>query len=909
MLSKIIILNSAIYAKAVVILDSPSIQIVANNNTGKSSFINTLNFLFIIAKKKMEFGDHEWKETLNHYFPQPNTSCILFEIFVSGRGYKCVLVNRNTSSDDVNYYIVEREWAFLDTIFFSSDGELINFQNFRKELISQGINTEQIERDKLFDKVYSSDATNYPVVQITSHVKRQGRSLENSFTRIYKYLISPKSIDSEALKEALITADNRQNESLIVFADSSQKDSIVILKNHNEEIQKLKSIEFSFKKFKQVYQDYLETKAEIGREYYLFDYVYQMDTKRLSKNIESLNIENGNIQNEIDHTLIPLQGKIYKEIGSLDNKIETENFNLREKQRQEDDINLIIAKYGSIDFALNFLTQKNEKLTREISDIQYQLNEIEKYNLSEEVVQRKLTKLNKDKKIIQSKLEDFDNLILSKLTENEELQRFLNTIFSAKISSLSKNKILQSITKPVSSFDTLEIYGGLIDVSDVDVEDIETIEILTQKLSDINNEISRQTEVLEVIKTRKTKEQELKNMQNESKSVKSDLDRIDSIAYLQKQIKEIEQNLKNLLMQKNDKEKEAEAIKQNFSNSQIRLSKNGRILDEHKEKINKRKSLYETIRNSAENLGIEKVFFSIEDENQDIDKLYEKIKKDISLYSKLKSNKDEQYESLKIKLDNNIADTDRFISEVNDKLASIPDLEKCVENLLDNISSQFTKPIKGFLQRYDEFKSFIKKFNNEISQYQISNIQKIEIELNDASSLISDLELIISIKSVVDLHQTELFDDKQKEALEKLNQYLEKSKNYEFGQLFDINLNLIINDRKKTVNLSKQVESEGTDKTLKLILFMLIIKRFFVRSENDMENNKVVLFVDEILKMDDNNVKELIRFCHQNGFLPIFAAKSQASGVEKFYFLHPSAKNQNKIIIDKELQTSIVKYV
>jgi hypothetical protein len=694
MLSKIIILNSAIYAKAVVILDSPSIQIVANNNTGKSSFINTLNFLFIIAKKKMEFGDHEWKETLNHYFPQPNTSCILFEIFVTGRGYKCVLVNRNTSSDDVNYYIIEREWAFLDTIFFSSDGELINFQNFRKELIRQGINTEQVERDKLFDKVYSSLTTNYPVVQITSHVKRQGRSLENSFTRIYKYLISPKSIDSEALKEALITADNRQNESLIVFADNSQKDSIVILKNYNEEIQKLKSIEFIFKEFKQVYKNYLEKKAEIGREYYLFDYVYQIDTKRLSKNIESLNIENGNIQNEIDHTLIPLQKKIDREIGGLDNEINTANRNLREKQRQEDDINLIIEKYGSIDFALNSLTQKNEKLTREISDIEYQLKEIETHNLSEEIVQRKLTKQNKEKKIIQSKLEDFDNLIFSNLTDNEDLQRLLNTIFSQKVSSLSKDKIVQSITKPVPSFDTLEIYGGLIDVSEVDVEDIETIEILTQKLSDINNEISRQTEVLKVIKTRKAKEQELQNMQNESKSVKSDLDKIEGIAHVQKQIKEIEQNLKNLLTQKSDKEKEEEAVKQNLSNSRSKLSQNNHFLGDYKEQIINRKVLYDSICNDAEKLSIEKVSFSIEDENKDIEALHDKIKKNISLYAKLKSNKDEQHESLKIKLDNNIADTDLFISKVNDKFDSIPDLEKSVENLLENISSQFTKPNK-----------------------------------------------------------------------------------------------------------------------------------------------------------------------------------------------------------------------
>ena len=86
---------------------------------------------------------------------------------------------------------------------------------------------------------------------------------------------------------------------------------------------------------------------------------------------------------------------------------------------------------------------------------------------------------------------------------------------------------------------------------------------------------------------------------------------------------------------------------------------------------------------------------------------------------------------------------------------------------------------------------------------------------------------------------------------------------------------------------------------------MLIIKRFVVSKKD----SKIVLFVDEILKMDDNNVKELMRFCQQNHFLPICAAKSPAVGVEKFYLLRSSSENQNKIVIDKEIQILTVNNV
>jgi hypothetical protein len=353
MLNKIIILNSKIYAKAVVLLNAPSIQMVANNNTGKSSFINTLNFLFIINKRNMEFGDHEWKETLNHYFPSPNTSCILFEIWNSGKGYYCILVNRSINSDDINYYIIEREWEFLDKIFFLENGELINFQDIRKKLTIDNIEFREVKRDELFEKVYSSTAVNRPIVQITSNVKRKGRSTENTFTKIYRYLISPQSIDSEALKDALITADNRQYESLVVFSDTNQKDNIVTIKKHNEEIRSLKSIELDFKIFKQTYHEYCEKRKTLGQIYYLFNRSSQSQHKDITIQINFLKTENSNIQQKIDSQLETFVKNLNGEIAVIKYKAEEAKRNIEHLQKNENDVNKIIVKYGSMEFTCN----------------------------------------------------------------------------------------------------------------------------------------------------------------------------------------------------------------------------------------------------------------------------------------------------------------------------------------------------------------------------------------------------------------------------------------------------------------------------------------------------------------------------------------------------------------------------
>ena len=71
MLKRIVIINSAIYAKADIELDqAESIQFIAENNVGKSSLINTLNFLYIIDQRHMQFeGDRRLQDSLQHYFP------------------------------------------------------------------------------------------------------------------------------------------------------------------------------------------------------------------------------------------------------------------------------------------------------------------------------------------------------------------------------------------------------------------------------------------------------------------------------------------------------------------------------------------------------------------------------------------------------------------------------------------------------------------------------------------------------------------------------------------------------------------------------------------------------------------------------------------------------------------------
>ncbi|MBL7956401.1 MAG: hypothetical protein JNM49_00455, partial [Flavobacteriales bacterium] len=75
--TKLIAIRSGSYDYAEVDL-ATSIQLVGPNNAGKTTLINTLQFLYLDNRNQMVFGDHDTEATRSYYFPD-QYSYLLFE--------------------------------------------------------------------------------------------------------------------------------------------------------------------------------------------------------------------------------------------------------------------------------------------------------------------------------------------------------------------------------------------------------------------------------------------------------------------------------------------------------------------------------------------------------------------------------------------------------------------------------------------------------------------------------------------------------------------------------------------------------------------------------------------------------------------------------------------------------------
>lgn len=78
------LLGSAGYQRAELPLDA-SVSLIADNNVGKTSLINALQFMLIIDQRRMDFGAHDLNAAKRFYFPN-NSSFILLEVTLPQTG-------------------------------------------------------------------------------------------------------------------------------------------------------------------------------------------------------------------------------------------------------------------------------------------------------------------------------------------------------------------------------------------------------------------------------------------------------------------------------------------------------------------------------------------------------------------------------------------------------------------------------------------------------------------------------------------------------------------------------------------------------------------------------------------------------------------------------------------------------
>jgi hypothetical protein len=865
MLTRVIVLNSKVYGKAEVRLDDcDSLQLVGPNNIGKSTLIYALNFLFIIDGQKMSFSGNRKgdKETIHHYFPNHNQSFIVFEVFK--KSYYSIIVKRDSDSN-LEYYKFDSEYK--EEYFVDTDKRLLKFEEVKEKIAAGGLTLEQFkDKREVFQFVYQRGKRNNAVVWLDDSVRSEG--ISNNFSRIYRYLINTKLITNKNLKEALIVADNRENETLN-FSQKNKKD-INDLKRVNNEIRNLKSVKNEFDEFRELVSQYNAKARIISELFYGFEKNYKHTMPELQVQLHEKDKAIGRLNTEMNEELIPAKADLDRKIGGKEAEINSRTQLLHEKENEIKEIDAYEP--------LNILNEQLANFDQQRKNIESRITMAELQRLNSQQIENKIVRINDQIARIEMQVKNYSNLLINKISGSVENRKLLNSILSEQVSSLPGDQVMKQIHK-ISQ--TLSVFDGQIDISkNIVIKDFKNVDELKEELAALKEDKIQQESLLKVVQDLEASNTELQRIGAEIETIKNKIVRIKAKPALVKALDRLKGDVNDLMVEKEKYETEQKQIAKTIARKSNELRD---LLDEKQKRQERINKLIE-MKHEIDELGLVGEEFET---NESLDQLYNKIKLNWQDRITIKSNKDHLFEKLRDKLQSTFADEMDFIKYVEEEVALIEDKERSVQSLLESISTQFANPAYTLLKRYEEFKEFLyNKFNTKLSQTRISDIESLTIELIDNKRLVEEVRKISQIQQI---SGQLMFEFDNSENLKVLDHYLESGQKIEFDDLFDITLHLSRKGSTKQVDLSQQIESDGTDKMIRLVIVMNIINRLAVADHE----NRIALFIDEVATIDKQNRPELVRFCKEHYFIPIFAAPDAVPGFGKYYFIFRSSGKIN----------------
>jgi hypothetical protein len=853
-LHNILVLNSGNFSFAELTLDTDSIQIAGRNNRGKTSLLWTLPLLYVVDRKKALNPEYSHKETLHFYFPSQDKSYIIFEGFDERQGYFYMLLKRD--GGDIRYYFVKKKFEIEH---FMIDGAILSFKKVL-ENPHTGIGSPISTVREILSKVIVSNKQDVGFLRLS---QRDANS--RYFSELFMHHLRSKG-DKKLLKNGILIALGL-NGRYFDFGEKISSLKIEGWKRERSNIEKLKKVENQIELLKKSRDSRDEQKERlrsllIGFEDVDFDKTMQMyqvelnalnnENLKLQKDIEELFQKNSVIKNEKE--------KITKDIG------------VKEVSLSEYIKKLDRAKsYESIEW-LRAELKNSESKRDEIRRVIYSIetvgsiskveSNIEKFKLSIEQIERFI--------------DNNEDTLVMNLSKNREQINIANTIFSDSIKGINRSAIKGSLKELNSK--SFHFNGVEIDISSIKIKELPTIEERKELLLEKKKRLQEEQKIKEEFHKKEQLQKEWEKYDRDSDEIKRKIAERGNIENYEKSISDIEKRLSDLVDKSVSFEDDIESLskerstlsdmKRGFEDKISTLEDKNRSIGEFYQKYMDycRKIDFEL--KSGKAYSIEELFLKIE-QDKEIDQEYiELTKRDEKfLFTKESIERDFKGEDIYEDLDDSKYD---LIEVLDLKCMGI---QKREIELNDNITSErdlLSGGIKNFLKDLESIKQYIKSINRKISNYQISDLSSVTIDFIEREEQLSALESI-------NIGKNSLFYDLTSDLNRgdrTLMAYIMKEKRFTLSDLFDINIGITKNNQ----NI-KNAQSTGTKEMINSMLLLILMREMID------ERDTIPFVIDEVLRIDDSNLDELLKFFSIYNFLPISASPTVASGFEKVYFI------------------------
>jgi energy-coupling factor transporter ATP-binding protein EcfA2 len=883
---KIILIHSGRYEYAEVDING-ALQIVGPNNTGKTTLINTLQFLYLDDRRHMDFGSYTPEQTREFYFPN-QYSYVLFECL--GVQGTCVIGWRGQSKasggepERFCHLGPFTESDFLDERRQVREPRDVNARLAVKQF--RVLKNAQEHRELLLVPV-NGESRGLGVVAL-----RDGDKY-HQFRETLKCLLTLSAITQEQMRDRLLMLAD-------IPPDRTALDVRALFGDDYDRIRDRRERLIRFKKNQTLVDQFIKEfdEREAVRDELIYRWTDLRAKRQSFENIHEAALER--LRSEAK-----AQAETLKELTAELNDRRNEVTKFSEQKggltKQLDDLAKLDREFA--DFVEDFERAALANLQKDIRTLENQLANAE--GESKERARQKIEGCTGLVKQAEQTIVRFDKLAVTALRKHFS-DEDLNTIFrilnrdlleipvgSDGIQITQERDLLTAIRELLSRVSEGIYQDGNVTIRmrshTLPLAGLENVETAREHLEEHRQTLQRWQGILRAIEQRESIQRQLKAKREERDGKKGP----------------------------NGEEVQEGLVKRIFRFEEYQKAKIGetRLREELKavvktiatanERINALEGQRKTAETAEENAKTD--ILKAENEFNQVmgrfgecifpefaakARMVEDIPNDFGAAIALFMRQQTKQASLADETVRQLAEVERWFGDEfqgEDEQETIRLLREELEALADKeeaLARDWNAHIHGLKATFDrvlrelgEVQSAKDDLNRQFAKVQVSNLKSVKMEVIEQTDLMS------WIKRLAAFEPGGLFDqDPEREsALVNFRTKLQANPVVRFADLFTLGVTVEGPDgRKHTYHDFRQIESHGTTVAIKVLFNLLLLKRQLKR-----DDCQVPFFLDEVQILDPANRHAILATARKLGFLAITAAPEAVSEVDTLYFLQP----------------------
>jgi len=872
---RLIFINSGTYASSVFPVDMP-LSICGRNNSGKSTAVNALQFLFLADMRDMEFGKHDHLTTRKFYFPGPG-SYVLGEVhlqhgtFVIGAGGTGAAAQHH-----LQHFVYEGEFKAEDFRFTTESGEnrVLQLKEFLQSLKRRGVAYCRLHPHELRNALLGVPGDcpfDLTMVPLRGHQERY----QNAWVTIFKNLIHMRNVNSQDLKHLLLHIfDIRLVASDIDFAQEYQRVNRDVdrLSAEIETLEKLRPhVEdlVSHHEDRQVWRGKLKASYfEIHDRLAKWRDFHDHDRSRLTARLASIDPEMAECRRQHEIAAAAMR-ETSQEFGILSQWLT----DMRQREAEFE----LVADLDSVDRELAMLETERDEVVKAIG-------------AGERAVPARLVE---DIRRIEARVVRIDAALAH---WDENVWGVLNNHFKAEelvqLFALLNHEILHlplNRDGGVKVLDEKALVAAIRDLLDCIENGVYHDEGVSVALGSLTSQ-SPQT-----MQNRDFLETERKNLFGRLGGLEKDLTaakeiqkltrRGDELAALVVEKRKFRERFSEYLFERekmpvrlprhSELEEETEALADRLRQLRSRerdLEKERQQAVSGRNALDRRRQKFEALQERVEPLP------ESEPEGTKFDEPFpddlEEFMEDYVLDLQDKGRADEVIQN---RLDavemagggtylrNSEKDS---VTALQEAMLSLPQRTELLDKAKRTAVAELGNTLKGLRDNYRRLESEIDAFNAAINRRTVSNLTRIELRLDRNERVMGAIEELVKAGDL------KLFADESKasEAAAFLFEWVgNQGRKLNLTHLFELSFAVFTHDGRETVyrNLDR-IESHGTTITIKALVNMHLMSHLL--EEGRVGNVHMPYYIDEAASIDQKNQEILIDQGRALGFMPVLAS-------------------------------------